>query len=122
MSFARRSPYGTIDWTLGFANYARAFQPLYLGGVLAVVLDGVITTALCAVLGFPVAYTLALRVSTRWKSALLMLVVIPFWTSFLIRTYAWMIILRSEGVVNNMLLAIAPDPTSLCACFTHRWR
>ena len=65
-----------------------------------------ITTGLCALLGFPVAYTLAMRVSARWKSALLMLVVIPFWTSFLIRTYAWMIILRSEGVVNNSLLAL----------------
>ena len=106
VSFARRSPYGTIDWTLGLANYARAFQPLYLEVYWRSFWMALITTALCALLGFPVAYTLALRVSTRWKSALLMLVVIPFWTSFLIRTYAWMIILRSEGVVNNTLLAL----------------
>lgn len=106
VSFARRSPYGTIDWTLGLANYARAFQPLYLEVYWRSFWMALITTALCALLGFPVAYTLALRVSTRWKSVLLMLVVIPFWTSFLIRTYAWMIILRSEGVVNNTLLAL----------------
>jgi ABC-type spermidine/putrescine transport system permease subunit II len=98
--------YGTIDWTLGLANYARAFQPLYLEVYWRSFWMALITTALCALLGFPVAYTLALRISARWKSALLMLVVIPFWTSFLIRTYAWMIILRSEGVVNNTLLAL----------------
>jgi spermidine/putrescine transport system permease protein len=106
VSFAQRSPYGTIDWTLGLANYARAFQPLYLQVYARSLWMALLTTGLCALLGYPVAYTLALRVSTRWKSALLMFVVIPFWTSFLIRTYAWMIILRSEGVVNNALLAL----------------
>ena len=106
VSFANRSPYGTVDWTLGLANYARAFQPLYLEVYWRSFWMALLTTGLCVVLGFPVAYTLALRVSKRWKSALLLLVVIPFWTSFLIRTYAWMIILRSEGVVNNVLLAL----------------
>jgi spermidine/putrescine transport system permease protein len=106
VSFAQRSPYGTIDWTLGLGNYARGFKPLYLAIYWRSFWMGLITTCVCALLGFPVAYTLALRVSKRWKSALLMLVVIPFWTSFLIRTYAWMIILRSEGPVNNLLLAL----------------
>jgi spermidine/putrescine transport system permease protein len=106
VSFAQRSPYGAINWTLGLANYARAFQPLYLEVYWRSFWMALITTALCAVLGFPVAYALALRVSSQWKSSLLMLVVIPFWTSFLIRTYAWMIILRSEGVVNNTLVAL----------------
>ncbi|MGD0011238.1 MAG: hypothetical protein ABSE93_22210, partial [Terriglobia bacterium] len=94
VSFARRSPYGTIEWTLGFSNYWRAFQPLYLGVYWRSFWMALLTTALCMLLGYPVAYTLALKVSGRWKSALLMLVVIPFWTSFLIRTYAWMVILR----------------------------
>ena len=106
VSFARRSPYGTIEWTLGFSNYWRAFQPLYLGVYWRSFWMAVLTTALCMLLGYPVAYTLALKVSGRWKSALLMLVVIPFWTSFLIRTYAWMVILRTEGVVNTTLLAL----------------
>ena len=106
VSFARRSPYGTIEWTLGFSNYWRAFQPLYLGVYWRSFWMALLTTALCALLGYPVAYTLALKVSGRWKSALLMLVVIPFWTSFLIRTYAWMVILRTEGVVNTALLAL----------------
>lgn len=103
VSFAQRSPYGTIQWSLGLVNYARAFQPLYLEVYWRSFWMALLTTALCALLGYPVAYTLALRVSARWKSALLMLVAIPFWTSFLIRTYAWMVILRSEGVINNLL-------------------
>ena len=81
-----------------------------------------LTTVLCMVLGYPVAYTLALKVSGRWKSALLMLVVIPFWTSFLIRTYAWMVILRTEGVVNTTLLALHLIARAAAACSTRRWR
>ncbi len=106
VSFAQRSPYGTVQWNPAFANYARAFDPLYLEVYWRSVWMALLTTALCALLGYPVAYTIALRVSSRWKSALLMLVVIPFWTSFLIRTYAWMVILRTEGVVNNALQAL----------------
>ena len=104
VSFAQRSPYGTVQWVLGLGNYGRAFQPLYLEIYWRSFAIALFTTALCAVLSYPVAYTLALRVSARWKSTLLMLVVIPFWTSFLIRTYAWMVILRAEGLINNLLL------------------
>lgn len=106
VSFAERSPYGTIAWVLGLRNYARAFQPTYLGIYWRSVWMALLTTALCVVLGFPVAYTIALRVPARWKSALLLLVVIPFWTSFLIRTYAWMVIFRTEGVINTLLLGL----------------
>jgi len=106
VSFAERSPYGTIAWVLGVRNYGRAFQPIYLEIYWRSVWMALLTTVLCAVLGYPVAYAIALRVSTRWRSALLLLVVIPFWTSFLIRTYAWMVILRTEGIINNLLLSL----------------
>jgi spermidine/putrescine transport system permease protein len=104
VSFARRSPYGTVEWVPGLANYFRAFQPVYLEIYWRSLWMAGATTALCALLGYPVAYTIARRVPPRWKSALLLLVVIPFWTSFLIRTYAWIVILRTEGVVNTVLL------------------
>jgi len=106
VSFAARSPYGTIEWDLGLRNYLRAFQPLYLETYWRSLWMALLTTVLCIVLGYPVAYLIARRVSSRWKSALLLLVVIPFWTSFLVRTYAWMVILRTEGVVNNLLLSL----------------
>lgn len=106
VSFARRSPYGTIEWILGLRNYARAFQPLYLEIYWRSFWMAALTTCLCALLGYPVAYTIARSVSPQWKSALLLLVVIPFWTSFLIRTYAWMVILRTEGVINVALSSL----------------
>lgn len=106
VSFAKRSPYGTVQWVLNLSNYSRSFQPLYLEIYWRSLWMAVLTTALCALLAYPVAYAIALRTPQRWKSALLLLVVIPFWTSFLIRTYAWMVILRTEGVVNNALLAL----------------
>lgn len=103
VSFAARSPYGTIQWVLGLHNYTRAFQPLYLEIYWRSFWMALLTTALCALLAYPVAYKIAFGVGVRWKSPLLLLVVIPFWTSFLIRTYAWMVILRTEGVVNLVL-------------------
>jgi spermidine/putrescine transport system permease protein len=104
VSFARRSPYGTVEWVLGLANYARAFQPLYLEIYWRSLWMALATTALCALVGYPLAYTIARHVPPRWKSTLLLLVVIPFWTSFLIRTYAWIVILRTEGVANTVLM------------------
>jgi spermidine/putrescine transport system permease protein len=106
VSFAARSSYGTIRWTFRLSNYGSAFQPLYLQIYWRSFWIAALTTLLCLLLGYVAAYTIALRVATAWRSVLLILVVIPFWTSFLIRTYAWMLILRSEGLVNNSLLAL----------------
>ncbi len=104
VSFAQRSPYGTVQWVFGLSNYARAFQVLYLEIYWRSFWMALVTTALCALLGYPVAYAIALApLAEGRKSLLVMLVVIPFWTSFLIRTYAWMVILRTEGVINAVL-------------------
>jgi spermidine/putrescine transport system permease protein len=62
-----------------------------------------VTTFLCLVIGYPIAYYVAVLAPARRKNLLLALIVIPFWTSFLIRTYAWMLILRSEGLINTLL-------------------
>jgi spermidine/putrescine transport system permease protein len=118
VSFAARSPYGTIVWALGLRNYFRAFQPIYLEIYWRSIWMASLTTALCILLGYPVAYWIARRASARWKSTLLLLVVIPFWTSFLVRTYAWMVILRTEGVVNNLLLALHLTPEPLRLLYT----
>ena len=63
-----------------------------------------LTTVLAIVVSFPIAYYLAILAPARWKGLLLGLVVVPFWTSFLIRTYAWMFILRTEGLLNLVLM------------------
>jgi spermidine/putrescine transport system permease protein len=64
----------------------------------------VLTTVLCAIISYPIAYYIAVKVSARMKGFLLALAVIPFWTSFLIRTYAWMTILRPYGLINTALM------------------
>ena len=66
---------------------------------------GAITTGICLAAGYPVAYLIG-RADPRWRNLLLMAVMIPFWTSFLIRTYAWVTILKSEGLLNSLLLQL----------------
>lgn len=105
VSLATRGPYGKTIYSFSVANYLRAFDPLYLRAYWRTVWIATTTTVLCAVASYPVAYYLALRAPQRWKRTLLVLTVIPFWTSFLIRTYAWILLLRSEGVINAALMS-----------------
>lgn len=104
VSFATRGPYGKTIYQFTASNFLRAFDPLYLRAYWRTAWIATTTTLLCAVVSYPVAYYLALRAPERWKRPLLVLTVIPFWTSFLIRTYAWILLLRSEGVVNSALM------------------
>ena len=104
VSLATRGSYGKTVYDFSPANYLRAIDPLYLRAYWRTIWIATATTVLCAIVSYPVAYYLALRASERWKRLLLVLAVIPFWTSFLIRTYAWMLLLRSEGVINSALL------------------
>lgn len=104
VSFATRGAYGKTIYDFTWNNYSRALSILYLPAYWRTIWVAFLTTGLCAVISFPVAYYIALRAPERWKRILLVLTVIPFWTSFLIRTYAWMLLLRSEGVINSGLM------------------
>ena len=104
VSLATRGPYGKTVYEFTPSNFLRAFDPLYLRAYWRTAWIATTTTLLCAVVSYPVAYYLALRAPERWKRPLLVLTVIPFWTSFLIRTYAWILLLRSEGVINSALM------------------
>jgi spermidine/putrescine transport system permease protein len=90
---------------LGFHNYADATRPEYLPAFANSVRYAFITTVLALGLGYPIAYWIS-RYGGRRKVLLLILVMLPFWTSYLIRTYAWMIILRDNGVLNGILRAV----------------
>ena len=111
-SFLTRGPYGGVllPWTV--ENYGRIFDPLYLAIFWRSIWLSALSTALCLLLGFPLALYIAR--SPRHKILLLNLVMLPFWTSFLIRTYAWMFLLRDTGLVNTLLeslhLISAPLP------------
>lgn len=114
MSFGMRGTYGGLkpiddiwNYVLSgefLANYRRSVDPLYWPIYWRSLKMAVVTTALCLVISYPIAYYIAIVAPARWKNILLALVVIPFWTSFLIRTYAWMLILRTEGLVNTVLM------------------
>jgi spermidine/putrescine transport system permease protein len=86
------------------SSYRESLQALYLGIAWRSLWMAALTTGLCLAIGFPAAYALALHAPRRRKGLLLGLVVVPLWTSFLIRTYAWMFILRGEGLLNHLLL------------------
>jgi spermidine/putrescine transport system permease protein len=89
-------------WTL--ENYVRLFDPLYVSIFLRSVAIAGAATAICLILAFPLALYIA-RAGRR-KNLLLALVILPFWTSFLIRTYAWIFLLRDTGLFNSALLAL----------------
>jgi spermidine/putrescine transport system permease protein len=89
----------------GLQNYARATRPEYLPAFANSIRYALITTVLSIGLGYPIAYWIS-RYGGQRKVLLLILVMLPFWTSYLIRTYAWMIILRDNGVLNGILRAI----------------
>lgn len=105
VSLATRGPYGKTVYVFTIDNFRQAFDILYLRTYWRTIWIATATTAVCALLSYPVAYYLALRAPQRWRRSLLVLTVIPFWTSFLIRTYAWMLLLRSEGVINSILMS-----------------
>lgn len=101
-SLARRGAYGTVNWTLGIQNYLQAVDPIYLAVYGRSLWIAVVTTVLCFAVGYPTAYAIAMKVPQRWKSTLLVLAVVPFWTSFLVRTYAWRFMLQDDGLVNAL--------------------
>jgi spermidine/putrescine transport system permease protein len=88
-----------------FDNYARAFDLRFLPTFLNSIRYAAITTILSLLIGYPIAYWIS-RYGGHRKALLLILVMLPFWTSYLIRTYAWMIVLRDNGVVNSALQAV----------------
>ena len=105
ISFCERDSLGRIVYTFNFDNYVRAFDWKWLRILGISVWYAFLTTLICLILGYPVAYFIG-RSSERVRGLLIMLVMIPFWTSFLIRTYAWISILAQDGLLNALLMTI----------------
>lgn len=101
-SLLSRGAYGGVmpPWTL--ENWQRLADPLYAGILARSFLAALAATLLCLLLAFPLA--LCIVRASRWKNVLLALVMLPFWTSLLVRTYAWMFLLRDTGLINALLL------------------
>src|SRR5262249_24526981 len=112
-SFLTRGYYGGVvrPWTLG--DYPGVLGPLYLAILLRSFVMALAATALCLILAFPAA--LFISRSSKHRNLYLQLVMLPFWTSFLVRTYAWLFLLRDTGLVNTALekIGIIHDPLPL---------
>jgi spermidine/putrescine transport system permease protein len=91
---------------LSFDNYWAALSDVFFRVFRITMRTAGIGTLLCALVGFPVAYALALHVPERWRSLLVFLLILPYWTSFLLRTFAWRIILAPEGGLSQSLREI----------------
>ena len=113
-SFARRGTLGGVVLGFTLESYQSVVDPVYLQIVTRSIAYAGLTTAICLAAGYPVAYLIG-RAELRWRNLLLMAVMVPFWTSFLIRTYAWVTILKSEGLLNSLLvqLRLIAEPLEL---------
>jgi spermidine/putrescine transport system permease protein len=101
-SFGRNVGLTEVDISGTFANYARAIEPLYLQIFAKSIFVAALTTLLCLIIGFPVALSIVFA-SEKWRAWMLLLIMLPFWTNLLIRTYALIAVLRTEGYVNFTL-------------------
>lgn len=101
-SFLQRGTYGGVVWSFSLESYQRLASELYLGVIWRSIWLALITTVACLIIGYPLAFFIA-TCSGRWRNVLVLLVIIPFWTNFLVRTYAWIVLLRQEGVINVVL-------------------
>ncbi|NET75054.1 ABC transporter permease [Okeania sp. SIO1F9] len=113
-SFLERGTYGGVVWEFTLDNYQRLGQGIYWGIFGRSLFLAFITTIICLLIGYPLAYFIATR-RPPWRNILLMLIIIPFWTNFLVRTYAWIVLLRTEGVFNIALqsLQLINEPLTL---------
>ena len=102
LSFLSRGTYGEVVFKFNINNYTRLFDPLYGKILLYSLWVGVATTLLTILIGYPLAYYIA-RAPARQRSLLLFLILVPFWTNFIIRIYAWIMILRAGGLLDSLL-------------------
>ena len=115
-SLMPRGTYGGVQPGFTLQHYRRFFDPLYLAILQRTLVWSLVCTAVCLLLGYPVAYLVAR--AGRWRAALLFLVVLPFWTSFLVRTFAMIFLLRDSGLVNTVLLRLGLIDAPLTLLYT----
>jgi len=101
-SFGQRDELGQVVFDFTWSNYARILDPIYLRILSRSLWYAGLTTGICLVAGYPMAFYIA-RAPVQRRSLLLLLVMIPFWISFLLRTYAWISLLNGEGLVSALL-------------------
>jgi spermidine/putrescine transport system permease protein len=101
-SFGTNAGLTQIEISGTLANYQKALEPLYLGIFVKSLAVAALTTIICLIVGFPVALAIVFA-ADKWKPWLLLAIMLPFWTNLLIRTYALMAVLRTEGYANQTI-------------------
>lgn len=100
-----RGRFGGVKWEFTLGNFAKALDPTYLSILGDSLVIAGITTVLALLLGYPTAYGIT-RLPPQWRTVALVMVVLPFWSNFLIRTYAWIVLLNSQGPINSTLVSL----------------
>ncbi len=106
----------TLVWGLSLENYIELGQKAYLWRAVLVSLEITLTvTVVSVVLAYPLAWIIAYRVPQRWQRLVLLLAILPFWTSYVVRSYAWLLVLAREGVINQTLIGagLLAEPVTL---------
>src|SRR5262245_3342137 len=97
----------TLDKSLGFQNYAKFFATESFWRAMVNSLEVTfLVTIVSVILAYPMAWILAEKIPSRWQRIALILAVLPFWTSYVVRSYAWLLVLAEKGVINNTLIAL----------------
>jgi spermidine/putrescine transport system permease protein len=104
-SFLDRGKFGGIVWEFQIENYVRFADQLYIRIFIRSFFIALITTVICLIIGYPMAYWMAIQPHKK-RSTYLLLIMLPFWTNFVIRTYAWRQILARQGQLNQLLIAL----------------
>ena len=114
LAFFRRGIYGGVEYTFTLENFALVFDPLYAGIFLNSARIAGLATLIAVIVGYAAAYAIA-QAPRRWQPILLFLAVLPFWSNYLIRTYAWIVLLNREGLVTQglRLMGYTGEPPSL---------
>jgi spermidine/putrescine transport system permease protein len=118
VSFSKRSLLGLVAYEFNLANYVRVFSDaIYLRIFWKSLWLALLNTVLCLILAYPFAFYIARR-SPRWQTILIFLVMVPFWTNFLVRTYALIFIIRDTGLINGWLMTLGLVDEPLQIMFT----
>lgn len=113
-SFFRRGRFGGVEFEFTVENFVRLADPLYLGVVADSIGTATVVTVLALLLGYPTALVIA-RLPPKWRTIALVAILLPFWTNFLIRTYALVLLFNNAGWINQALLGlgIVAEPVSM---------
>lgn len=116
-SFLTRDEANLIKFAFTFGNYTRLLDPLYGKVMLHSFYMAIVATLICLVIGYPFAYIVA-KMPEKWRPFMLFLIIVPFWTNSLIRTYGLKIVLGTQGILNQALMSLGLIDAPLRIMFT----